>query len=54
MEPTREEKTIRLQDMLNETLKPMMEKLEKLEQEMKALQESQEEVKNMLTEKTGK
>jgi uncharacterized protein (UPF0335 family) len=54
MEPTREEKTIRLHDMLQEALKPMIEKLEKMEQEIKELKESQEEIRNMLVEKTFK
>ena len=54
MEPTRDEKAVRLQNTLKEALKPMMEKLEKMEQEIKALQESQEELKNLLAEKTLK
>jgi len=54
MEPSRNEKAIRLHEMLQEALKPMIDKLEKMEQEIKALQESQEELKNMLAEKTSK
>ena len=54
MEPTREEKTIRLHDMLQEALKPMIEKLEKMEKEIKELKEGQEEVRSMLAEKTVK
>ncbi|WP_191090648.1 hypothetical protein [Niallia endozanthoxylica] len=54
MEPTRDEKAMRLHDMLQEALKPMIDKLEKMEQEMKALQESQEELKKILAEKTIK
>jgi hypothetical protein len=45
---------MRLHDMLKEALTPMTEKLEKMEQEMKILQENQAELKRLLTEKTSK
>lgn len=45
------EKAMRLHDMLQEALTPLTEKLEKIEQEMKILQENQVELKRLLTEK---
>jgi hypothetical protein len=54
MDATTNEKAMRLHDMLKEALTPMTEKLEKMEQEMKILQENQAELKRLLTEKTSK
>ncbi|WP_394234056.1 hypothetical protein [Niallia oryzisoli] len=51
MEPSRDEKAMRLHDMLQEALKPMIDQLAKLEQEIKALQEGQEELRKMVAEK---
>ncbi|WP_338452949.1 hypothetical protein R4Z09_14420 [Niallia oryzisoli] len=54
MESTRDEKAMRLHDMLQEALKPMLDKLEIMEQEIKALKDSQEELRELLAEKTVK
>lgn len=52
METTNEEKSMRLQNMLQEALKPMLEKIEKLEQEIKEIKANQEEIKNIAAAKT--
>lgn len=44
------EKTIRLKGMLQEALKPMTEKLEKLNEEVETVRKSQEKLKKMLEE----
>lgn len=45
------EKSVRLQVMLKEALQPMIDKIDSLEQEVKTLKESQEELKKLLKEK---
>ena len=45
------EKAARLQIMLSEALQPMLDKIVSLEQEVKTLKESQEELKKLLLEK---
>ncbi|WP_428911668.1 hypothetical protein [Niallia sp. Krafla_26] len=52
MESTREEKTMRLHDLLQDALKPMIEKIETLEEELKVLREGQEKILKRLAEKT--
>lgn len=52
MESTRDEKAMRLHDLLHEALKPMIEKIEKLEEEMKVIRENQEKIVKLLAEKT--
>ncbi|MFZ4450908.1 hypothetical protein [Salibacterium aidingense] len=45
------EKSERLQKMLDETLSPVFQQLQKLESDMQKIKESQSEIKNLLTEK---
>ncbi|SOC11503.1 hypothetical protein SAMN05880501_106179 [Ureibacillus xyleni] len=45
------EKAERLQLMLSEALQPMLDKINSLEQEVKTLRESQEELKKLISEK---
>ncbi|WP_154676045.1 hypothetical protein [Bacillus dakarensis] len=52
MELTKEEKSMRLQIMLKEALKPMLEKIDKLEQEIKEMKENQEEIRNIVSSNT--
>ncbi|MGE7666797.1 hypothetical protein ACQKMN_13900 [Ureibacillus composti] len=45
------EKAARLQVMLQEALQPMIDKIDSLEQEVKMLQEGQEKLQKLLSEK---
>ncbi|MDM5332210.1 hypothetical protein QUF56_03140 [Ureibacillus composti] len=45
------EKAARLQVMLQEALQPMIDKIDSLEQEVKKLQEGQEKLQKLLSEK---
>ncbi|WP_198020899.1 hypothetical protein [Virgibacillus alimentarius] len=48
METTQNEKSLRLQKMLQESLKPMMDRLEALEKEMESVRKGQQELKKMV------
>ncbi|MBY0030773.1 hypothetical protein H7K20_27315 [Priestia aryabhattai] len=50
MDGKESEKTIRLKGMLQEALKPMTEKLEKLNEEVETVRKSQEKLQKMLEE----
>lgn len=52
MESTRDEKSMRLHDLLQEALKPMIEKINKLEEEMKIVNDNQEKLLKLLAEKS--
>ncbi|WP_179123929.1 hypothetical protein [Paraliobacillus ryukyuensis] len=45
-----DEKAVRLQAMLEEALKPIIEKMDTLENEVKSLRKGQEELKVMIQE----
>ncbi len=51
MESTRDEKAMRLHDLLQDALKPMIEKINMLEEEMKVIRESQEKLLKSFEEK---
>lgn len=53
MEQQGDEKALRLQTMLHEALKPMTEKLASLEQEIKTLQQGQEEFKKIINQQNN-
>ncbi|WP_369361845.1 hypothetical protein [Priestia megaterium] len=50
MDVKESEKTIRLKGMLQEALKPMTEKLEKLNEEVETVRKSPEKLQKMLEE----